>query len=456
VENGRQRRPTVADVARTARVSVATAGRALGGYGYVRPETRARVQAAAQALGYSPNVVARSMRSGGTRSIGFVGSDIANPFFAEAMRGICDVANEEGYEAILTNSDERLDLEQLAVRTLLEKQVDGLVVAPSSVTQFGHLASARAQGVPVVLLDRHLPQLDCDSVVIDNQAAAHNAVTHLVGLGHRRIGLLASINAAEQPRIVPVESSRRLTAEGAGRPSVERIRGYLDALAEHQAPVSQDTMKYILSGHPGQADVPARELIGFRQRPSAVFATDNASTRSIFLAAKSEGIPDELSLVGFDDLDWTTMVDPPISVVAQSPLRMGRVAAERLFARIKGDEQPGQRDRTGDRAADLGQHWQAARFAADRLTSRQQVKCCLFNAGLGHQDQAGGGTERDEAVQRRHPGDPSGEARIGQRGDHALRHAARAAGLVDNEHPPGDVSLPQQVAGWQRRQPAQV
>jgi DNA-binding LacI/PurR family transcriptional regulator len=105
------------------------------------------------------------MRSGSTRSIGFVGSDIANPFFAEAMRGICDVAHREGYETILTNSDERLDLEQLAVQTLLEKQIEGLVVAPSSVTHCDHLANARAQGVPVVLLDRHRPQLDCDSVV---------------------------------------------------------------------------------------------------------------------------------------------------------------------------------------------------------------------------------------------------------------------------------------------------
>src|SRR5579871_2600737 len=105
---GRPRRPTVADVARRAEVSVATAARALGGYGYVSEETRERVEAVARELGYSPNVVARSMRSGSTRSIGFVGSDIADPYFAEAMRGICDVAHREGYETILTNSDERL------------------------------------------------------------------------------------------------------------------------------------------------------------------------------------------------------------------------------------------------------------------------------------------------------------------------------------------------------------
>ena len=95
------------------------------------------------------------------------------------------------------------------MQTLLERQVEGLVVAPSSVTHCDHLANARAEGVPVVLLDRHQPQLDCDSVVVDNEAAARNAVTHLLSLGHRRIGLLASINASEQPEIVPPGGSRR-------------------------------------------------------------------------------------------------------------------------------------------------------------------------------------------------------------------------------------------------------
>jgi LacI family transcriptional regulator len=342
VEQGRPRRPTVADVARQAGVSVAQAGRALGGYGYVGEQTRERVQAAARELGYSPNVVARSMRSGSTRSIGFVGSDIANPYFAEAMRGICDVAYREGYETILTNSDERLDLEQRAVRTLLDKQVEGLVVAPASVTHRDHLANARAQGVPVVLLDRDLPQLDCDSVVVDNQNAAHAAVTHLLKLGHQRIGLLASVSAAEQPEIRPDQGEGRWVVLGADRPSTERIRGYLRAAAENSVPLPRDAITWIVGDNAPEADAAARRLLRSPWRPTAVFATDNESTRRIFLAAKTEGftVPDRISLLGFDDLDWTVMVEPQISVVAQSPLLMGRTAAERLFARIKGDAQP--------------------------------------------------------------------------------------------------------------------
>ena len=344
MDHGRNRRPTVADVARMAGVSVATAGRALGGYGYVGEQTRERVEAASRELGYSPNVVARSMRSGSTRSIGFVGSDIADPYFAEAMRGICDVAHREGYETILTNSDERLDLEQLAVRTLLDKQVEGLVVAPSSMTHVDHLKDAKEQGVPVVLLDRDLPQLDFDSVVADNETAAYAAISHLLDLGHERIGLLASVSASEQPEI-RAGTDGSWAVLGADRPSVERIRGYLQALADRRAPVTTEAITLIAADRVGGADAAARALLSSAWQPTAVFATDNESTRRIFLAVKAEGIkvPEHLSLLGFDDTDWTVMVDPPLSVVAQSPLAMGRMAGERLFSRIKGDRQPKRR-----------------------------------------------------------------------------------------------------------------
>src|SRR4051795_4081035 len=237
--NGDRRKPTVTDVAREAGVSVATAGRALGNYGKVRPELRERVLATAERLGYSPNVVARSMRSGGTRSIGFVGVDISNPFFAIAMRGVCDVAREEGYEPILANSDDRIDIERTAVRVLLEKQVEGIVVSPTSVTDVEHLERAQSVGVPIVLLDRASAGLHADSVVIDNVGAARVAVDHLLDLGHRRIGLLASIDPAERPRFVLDGRTKRLTVRGVARPSIERIRGYLAALADREVDAAE-------------------------------------------------------------------------------------------------------------------------------------------------------------------------------------------------------------------------
>lgn len=339
MEQGRPKRPTVIDVARQAGVSVSTVGRALGGYGYVSDPTRAVIEQAARELGYSPNGIARSMRSGSTRSIGFVGSDIANPFFAEAMRGVCDVAREAGYEAILTNSDERLDAERIAVNVLLDKQVEGLIVAPASVTEIEHLARAAEQGVPVVLLDRRLPGLGVDSVVVDNEAAASTAVAHLLDLGHRRIGLLAAINAHEQPELVSVAGTRRLEVSGASRPSVDRVRGYVRALTERDATTSRAAMRYYASSDLQQGYAQATQLLTTARRPTAVFAADNAATRILFTVAKRLGlhVPNDLSIVGFDDLDWTSMVEPPLTVVAQSPSTMGRVAADRLFARIRGE-----------------------------------------------------------------------------------------------------------------------
>jgi LacI family transcriptional regulator len=339
VAQGRARRPTVIDVAKHVGVSVSTAGRALGGYGYVSERTRALIEAAADELGYSPNGIARSMRSGSTRSIGFVGSDIANPFFAEAMRGVCDVAREAGYAAILTNSDERLDAERVAVNVLLDKQVEGLIVSPASVTDTIHLARAAQQDVPVVLLDRHLPGLGVDSVVVDNEAAAYDAVTHLLDLGHRRIGLLAAINPSEQPQLVPVPGTRRLTVSGASRPSVDRVRGYLRALGERGATTARSVMRYYSSADPEEGYAQAAALLSLSARPTAVFAADNAATRSVFTVAKRMQlrVPDHVSIVGFDDLEWTSLVEPALTVVAQSPSTMGRAAAERLFARIRGE-----------------------------------------------------------------------------------------------------------------------
>ncbi|WP_218009543.1 LacI family DNA-binding transcriptional regulator [Actinomadura kijaniata] len=338
-------RPTVADVAREAGVSVATAGRALGGYGRVREDLRARIREAADRLGYSPNAIARSMRSGGTRSIGFIGADIANPYFAAAMRGVCDVARAEGYEAILFNVDDRLDVERNAVQVLLDKQIDGIVVSPTSVTDVEHLRRAQERGVPVVLLDRTSPLVDADSVVIDNVAAARGATAHLLDRGHRRIGLLASIDPAEGPELVAAPGGAGLGVRGAARPSVDRIRGFLAALDERAVTADRELVRFGPFLDVATAEREAVALLSLPDPPTAVFAAENVTTQGLYTAARRCGlaVPRELSLVGFDDLDWTALVDPPVTVVAQSPIDMGRAAAERLFRRIKGDDAPRER-----------------------------------------------------------------------------------------------------------------
>ena len=285
------------------------------------------------------------MRSGRTHSVGFIGADISNPFFAAAMRGVCDVAREEGYEPILANSDDRLDVERNAVQILLDKQIEGIVVSPTSVTDVAHLKQARDQGVPVVLLDRYSAVLDADSVVVDNEAAAYQAVAYLLELGHRDIGLLAWTDPAEGPQLQRHPQTGRLEVHGASRPAVDRIRGYVSAMQDAGVVVRED-----LLGHsPWQAGLndsgEADRLLALPHRPTALFAADNLTTQNAFTAARRLNltIPSDVSLVGFDDLDWTTLVDPPVTVVAQSPIDMGIRAAELLFARIQGNDGPAER-----------------------------------------------------------------------------------------------------------------
>jgi LacI family transcriptional regulator len=340
-----RRRPTVTDVAREAGVSVATAGRVLGRYGNVSVEMKEQVQAAAERLGYAPNVVARSMRSGSTGSIGFLGADIANPFFASAMRGVCDVAREEGYEPILVNSDDGIEVERRAVNVLLARQPDGIIVSPTSVTDVEHLKLAQDQDVPVVLLDRHSAVLEADSVVVDNEAAAYGAVRHLLDLGHREIGLMVWTAPEEGPRLDRHPRTGLIQVRGAARPSIDRIRGYVAAMQDAGVVIREELLGYSAWTDSDGVGREADRLLTQKVRPTAIFAADNHATQSAFVAARRHRlvIPGDLSLVGFDDLDWTTLVDPPITVVAQSPMAMGRIAAEMLFARIKFGGGPPQR-----------------------------------------------------------------------------------------------------------------
>lgn len=339
-DGGRQRLPTIADVADAAGVSRATTSRALSNYGYVSDEVRAAVAAAAEKLGYRANTVARSMRAGTTKTIGFIGADIENPFFSAAMRGITDVAHQAGYETILFNSYERGDLERAAIRVLEEKRIDGIIVAPASVVDIDHLGATQKQGIPLVVMDRAIDQLECDSVVANNFAAAHMAAQHLLTLGHRRIGLLAGTSSVDVFPGVTRTRGGRLKARGPVRPVTERIRGYLAALDAFDVSHDSDLIKWfhLGGGEPPEALVEA--MLDLPEPPTAVMATDDAATKALFRGIKTRGlkIPKQISLMGFDDLEWTQMVSPTLSVVSQPAYEIGEVAARLLLRRI---DEPG-------------------------------------------------------------------------------------------------------------------
>lgn len=344
-DGGRQRLPTIADVARAAGVSRATTSRALSNYGYVSDEVRAAVLAAADQLGYRANTVARSMRAGATKTIGFIGADIENPFFSAAMRGITDVAHDAGYETILFNSYERGDLERAAIRVLEEKRIDGIIVAPASVVDVGHLEATIERGIPLVVIDRAIGRLACDSVVSDNAGATHAAAEHLLTLGHRRIGLLAGTSSVDTFPGMSQTRGGRLKARGPVRPVTERIGGYLAALDRFDVPHDPHLIKWF---HLGDGDLPealVAEMLDLPEPPTAVMATDDAATKALFMGLKARGlkIPRQISLMGFDDLEWTQMVAPTLSVVSQPAYEIGEESARLLLRRIDDPAAPVER-----------------------------------------------------------------------------------------------------------------
>jgi LacI family transcriptional regulator len=336
-------RVTIIEVARSAGVSTATAGRVLGGYGYASSDIKDRVRQAAEALGYRPNRLAKSLITGKTQTIGVVAGDIESPFYASVLRGIGDVARAEGFGIIVTNSDEEPALEREAVQLLLEKQVDGLIVAPCDPAASKHLHDAVAANFPVVQIDRAARGLAADSVSVDNLGAARHCVEVLFAAGHRRIGIIAELERPFDDLAAFLDQAPRLISDAKTlMPSWQRLLGYLEA---HQdAGVAVDLRLVRRSG--GYSAAAAKEatlaLLQGEDRPTALFTADGLMSLGAIDAVTGLGlrIPGELSLVCFDDLDWMKFMRPGISAVAQPVYDVGRAAAECILARINGARTP--------------------------------------------------------------------------------------------------------------------
>ena len=332
--------PTISEVAAAAGVGRATAARTLGGYGYVSPEMRERVLAAAEALGYRANALARSVSTGVSHTIGVVIADISNPFFGGVVRGISEVASAQGFDALVLSTYERLDEEVAAVNVLVDKRVDGMIVASAAVdgASTAHFRLAEEQRIPVVLLDRLVPDVDLglDAVVIDNRAASRGAVSALIGAGHTRIGFVWGPPVERRPRLRRelVEAARRnLWTDG------ERLMGYLDALDDSGLRLDPEL---VMVGEKveSRAYAETARMLALEDPPTAFFCTETDALTGALHALRDAGlrIPEDASVIGFDDSSWAAVMVPPLTMVAQPMLDLGRQAAELLLARITGDE----------------------------------------------------------------------------------------------------------------------
>ena len=329
------RRITLSEVAKAAGVSSATAGRALGDYGSVNADLRDHVRKVAASLGYRPNGLAKSMITGRTNTIGVVGADIENPFFASAMRGICDVARREGYNTIITNSDENVEIEKEAIRMLLEKQVDGIIVAPADTMNGQHIRDAAAMGTPIVLFDRTIAALDVDSVLSDGVKASQLAVRHLLDKGHQRIAIVGELRAgADASWLAWLDGT--MPDPSLLMPSGVRLLGYIQAHREMGAAIDPSLIRAAGAYGSEQARRETHAVLGLRDPPSALFTVDNVMTIGALKAIRERGLtmPRDVSMIAYDDMEWLSFLDPPISAISQPVYSMGATAAEVLVTRI--------------------------------------------------------------------------------------------------------------------------
>ncbi|MGC3952813.1 MAG: LacI family DNA-binding transcriptional regulator [Propionicimonas sp.] len=321
---------SIFDVARRAGVSRATAARALGGYGSVSDEARTKVELAAQQLGYSVNTVARSMVTGQTMTLGALIADVSNPFFARVIRGFTDGVRKDGYNVLLVNTDESIDAEIHGLKVLMEKRVDGILLAPASIDSYDHLAAALNQGHAIVQLDRFVPELDADAVVVDNYDATYRAVQHVIEAGHTRIAAPVFRTTSDQGQANLISTME------------ERHRAYRDALAAAGLAAGPGYCPSVRGRQ--EVATAVRELLADPDRPTALFGLDDSFTMGIVDAAYASGlaIPQQVSIFGFDDTEWTTVVRPPLSVIAQPAYELGSCAAQLLLRRMRTPDAPRQ------------------------------------------------------------------------------------------------------------------
>lgn len=313
--------PTMADVAARAGVSVATVSRALSGdRNLVSPPVLQRILDAAEELDYTPNFLARNMRSGSTRILGLVISDIGNPFFTAIARGAEDVAQRHGYSLVLSNTDERPEREAASLSVMTAERAAGIIIATTNENEPA-LRKALDTGVAVVAVDRHIAAIPTDSVVVDNESAAHDAVSHLIRLGHRRIAIIGGPRDADTAR--------------------ERLRGYERAMDEARLPIDPDL---VCEGDFREAAgiIMTGRLLDLADPPSAIFAVNNLTTIGVLVALRERGIPmpGGVSVVGFDDIPTAELLEPPLTVVRQPTYQVGAHAAKLLLRRLRDPAAP--------------------------------------------------------------------------------------------------------------------
>lgn len=305
----------IVDVAKQAGVSTATVSRVMAGLPGVSEETRARVNSAVQLLGYRPDLAARRLRSGKTDTIGLIVSDIRNPFFTEVSRAVEDVAYQHRMRIFLCNADEDPEKEAFYLAMMRDENVSGVILSPTLSLQKD--LRLHDYPFPLVLVDRCERDVEADAVVLDNFDSGYRLTEHLIGQGFKNIVFLYGSLGSTGP---------------------QRWQGYLAAMAAAGlAPEAEP-----LTPHSERARAVAQRLLQRTPLPDALVASSGLVLQGVVEAVKDTGLAATAlpAVAGFDDLPWTRLVTPDITVIRQPTNAIGQSALKLLLERVAEPERP--------------------------------------------------------------------------------------------------------------------
>jgi LacI family transcriptional regulator len=309
---------TMVEVAARAGVAISTVSAVVNDKPIVSESLRARVQRVISDIGYKRNAAARNLKRGATQTIGLIVADITNPFFTDLVAVIEDALRESGYAVMLCNSNGSVETQDAQIKLLLDRGIDGLIVAPAC--DDANLARIVASAhVKVVLIDRHSSDVRADAVVIDNERASREATAYLLAMGHRRIGFISGSENISTGR--------------------ERLAGYRAAHKAARVRVSRD---YVRMGDFRQQEAyrAAMELLALPNPPTAIFAANNLMAIGSMKAIADSGLecPSDISVACFDDFPWADVFYPQLTTVAQPVTKLGQEAARLMVSRLSGRE----------------------------------------------------------------------------------------------------------------------
>ncbi|MCA0972157.1 substrate-binding domain-containing protein [Halobacillus litoralis] len=306
---------TIADVAAHAGVSKSTVSQYLNErYDYMGKATKDKVKAAIEELGYQPNAVARSLKQKSTKTIGVIVANILHTFSTEVSRAIEDVCNEEGFHTIVCNADDDPDKEKRYIEMLRAKQVDGLIVFPTGNNRDLYRKMVE-EDYPIILLDRWFPDIQLPAILLENELASMLAVDHFVEKGYRKFGLITT------------SILKHIT------PRQERLNGFEKALEKHGLQANE---QFIRSASKEDIQASLHDLLQQPERPEAILAGNDLVLTEVLKYVKQHqlSIPEDLALIGIDDVPYASFYTPAITTVAQPTFKMGKMSAEILLKKI--------------------------------------------------------------------------------------------------------------------------